>query len=106
MMDKFAAMRIATSDLQRVRSSSASALAAFKLITDSNLIGGVNGGRQRGQGRRPAPARSDQHFDGKRLSRRFPAIRSARVHEAFDGKRIFEGELGHTTLDDILVLIS
>jgi hypothetical protein len=43
MMDKFAAMRIATSDLQRVRSSSASALAAFKLITDSNLIGGVNG---------------------------------------------------------------
>jgi hypothetical protein len=51
MMDKFAAMRIATSDLQRVRSSSASALAAFKLITDSNLIGGVNGGRQRGQGR-------------------------------------------------------
>jgi hypothetical protein len=43
MMDKFAAMHIATSDLQRVRSSSASALAAFKLITDSNLTGGVNG---------------------------------------------------------------
>jgi hypothetical protein len=50
MMDKFSAMRLATSDLQRVRSSSASALAAFRLITDSNLIGGVNGGRQRGQG--------------------------------------------------------
>lgn len=47
--------------------------------------------RQRGQGRRPAPARSDQHIDGKRLSLRFPAIRSARVHEAFDGKRIFGG---------------
>ena len=43
MMDKFAAMHIATSDLQRVRSSSLSALAAFKLIADSNLIGGVNG---------------------------------------------------------------
>jgi hypothetical protein len=41
MMDKFAAV---PSDLQR-----ASALAAFKLIADSNLIGGVNGGRQHGQ---------------------------------------------------------
>jgi hypothetical protein len=61
-------------------------------------------GRQRGRGRRPAPARSDQHIDGKRLSRRFPAIRSARVHGAFDGKRIFGGDLVHTTLDDILVL--
>ena len=42
MMDKFAAMHIAASYLQRVRSSSLSA-AAFKLITISNLIGGVNG---------------------------------------------------------------
>jgi hypothetical protein len=50
MMDKFAAMHIATSDLQRVRSSSPSALAAFKLITDSNLIGGINGVGNAGEG--------------------------------------------------------
>jgi len=31
---------------------------------------------------------------------------SARVHAAFFGKRIFEGEVGHTTPDDILVFIS
>ena len=30
----------------------------------------------------------------------------ARVHEAFDGKGIFGGDVGHTTLDDILVLFS
>ena len=93
-------MHIATSDLQWVRSSRPSALAAFKLITDSNLIGGVNGSATRTR----APTRSDQHIDGKRLSRRFPAIRSARVHEAFASKRIFGGDMDHTTLDDILVL--
>jgi hypothetical protein len=43
MMDNFATMHVATSDLQWERSSRPSALAAFKLITDSNLIGGVNG---------------------------------------------------------------
>jgi hypothetical protein len=103
MIDKFSAMRIATSDLQWVRSLSAGALVAYKLIAASNLIGGVNGGRQRGQPSSASQKRSALRW--QKAESAFPRNLVSASHEAFDGKRIFEGEVGHTTLDDTLVLI-